>query len=239
MTEAELVQPSAPQPGDAGLSSRGLIEVFYKPEEFFKKLVQSPKVLVPYLAFAAVMLVILFFTKDLVWDAMSTSASFQERMSKSPIPPEQMKVFFGYQFMIGGLIAMMLGPLVMAALALFWGNFVFAGKAGFKQLLSVMLYGEVLFAIGGLVNLPLILAKGNIMANLSLGVLAAGQGMDSVAYAFLSKFSVFYIWEFIAIGIGLAVLYNVKRSRGYTMALLSLGLLSAIGIATTAIGKMF
>ncbi len=239
MTDAELVPPTAPQSRNSGLSFRGLVEVFYKPTEFFKNLIDNPKVLVPYIVYGVLMALFLYCTRDLVWDMVSATPKFQERLQNSPITPEQMKVFFAYQYVGVGTLAMLLGPLLAALLGLFWGNFVFAGKARFKQLLSVMLYGEVIYAVGAVANLALILPRENLMANLSLGVLAASQGADSVLYAILSKFSIFLIWEIVAIGSGLSALYNVKRGHGYRLSLLSVGLLSLISIVMTAIGKLF
>lgn len=239
MTETNVVQPTAPVSSDAGLSFRGLIEVFYKPTEFFKKLVVNPKILVPYVVFGVLMFLALYLTRELVWQMVSASPKFQERIQNAQISPELLKTIVIWQFIGAGTLAMLLSPLLAALLALFWGNFVFAGKANFRHLLSVMLYGEVIYAVGAIVNLALMLPRGNLMANLSLGVLAASQGADSVLYVLLSKFSVFLIWEIVAIGLGLTVLYNVKPSHGYRLAILSMGLLSILHVVVTAVGKMF
>jgi len=239
MTDAELVPPTAPKSRDSGLSFRGLVEVFYKPSEFFKSLVDNPKVLVPYIVLGVLMFFFLYMIRNLMWEMTVSSPKFQERMQNSPVSIEQVRTITMYSTVLGGTVAVLLGPLLAALFGLFWGNFVFAGKARFKQLLSVMLYGEVIYAVGAVVNLALMLPRENLMANLSLGVLAAGQGADSVLYALLSKFSVFLIWEIVAIGIGLSALYNVKRGHGYRLSLLSMGLLSLLSIVMAAIGKLF
>jgi hypothetical protein len=239
MDEQVMVPQAAPTTGSGSLSFRGLAEVFYKPTAFFRELVERPKVLVPYVAFGLILLVFLYLTRELVWEMVSQTPKFAEQMQNSPISPETMHKIFGYQYIFGGLIAMLCVPLLGAALALFWGNFVFAGKGRFKQLLSIVLYGEIIYAIGAIVNLALILPRGNLGANLSLGVLVASQGIDSVVYTALSKVAVFIIWEIIAIGVGLSVLYNTKASRGYLISVLSVGMLSVLHIIFTAVGKMF
>jgi hypothetical protein len=239
MNEELTVPPEQAPVGGSMLSLRGVAEVFYKPTAFFTELVQRPKVLVPYLLFGILMLLFLYATRELVWEMFKQSPKFLDTLDKSHLTEEQMHKFFPYQYLIGGLIAMLLSPLVTSVLMLFWGNFVFAGKARYKQLLSIALYGELIYTIGALVNLGLILPRGNLGANLSLGVLVANQGLDSVIYVLLSKFAVFLIWEIIAIGIGLAVLYNTKPSRGYLTSFLSVGLLSVLHVVFTAVGKMF
>ncbi len=239
MTETNVVEPTAPVSSESGLSFRGLVEVFYKPAEFFKKLILSPKVLVPYIVTGILMFLFLYAIRNLIWDMTVSSPKFQERMQSSPASLEQVRTITVYSTVIGGTVATLLAPLLAALLGLFWGNFVFAGKASFRQLLSVMLYGEVIYAVGAIVNLALMLPRGSLMANLSLGVLAAGQGPDSLLYVLLSKFSVFLIWEIAAIGIGLTALYNVKPSHGYRLSILSMGMLSILHVVITAIGKLF
>ena len=124
------------------------------------------------------------------------------------------------------MVIVSLIPLVAALLALFWGNFVFAGKASFKQLLSVMAYGSIVSALGMLVVLPMALAKGDLAVGLSLGPLAASQGIESLAFVALSKIDVFIIWEIIVVGIGLAAVYGLPRNKGYRLSVLSTGMLS-------------
>ena len=100
-----------------------------------------------------------------------------------------------------------------------------------------MLYGEIIYGLGMLVILPMVLAKKSILGSLSLAVLAAGQGPDSILYLALSKIDLFLIWEIIAIGIGLSIVYGVPRNRGYTLSVLSMGLLPVIQVLTTIVSK--
>jgi hypothetical protein len=184
-------------------------------------------------------LVTFYFARDLVWDMISTSPKFIEQTQNSPASMEQIRKFTLVWFVGGTWLAMMVAPLLAALLGLFWGNFVFAGKATYSQLLSIMLFGEVIYAVGAVINLGLALIRGSLGASLSLGVFAAGQGLDSLAFVALSKIAVFLIWEIIAIGIGMSILYKTKASRGYVLAILSMGMLSILQVLFTAIGKMF
>ena len=226
----------AKAPGKS-LSWQGLIEVFYKPAIFFESLKERPKILVPYIVFAVLLFVFFVPTTDIIYDMQVHSPQFQERLQGQPMPP-QMQQMMRYQIMFGGPIVILLVPLVAAALAVFWGNFVFAGKARFKQLLSVMLYGEIIYGVGMLLMLPMVLAKKSVLVSLSLGVLAAKRGPDSILYLALSKIDVFVIWEIIAIGIGLSIVYGVARNKGYTLAVLSMGMISILHVVFSAIGKL-
>lgn len=220
-----------------GLSFRGLVEVFYKPAVFFEVLKEKPKIIVPYIVYAIILLAFFVPATDIIYDMQVNSPQFQERMQDQPLPPQAQQMM-RYSIMIGGPITLLLVPLLAAVFAVFWGNFVFAGKARFKQLLSVMLYGEIIYGLGMLVILPMVLAKKSILVSLSLAVLAAGQGADSILYLALSKIDLFLIWEIIAIGIGLSIVYGVPRNRGYTLSVLSMGMISILHVVFSAIGKL-
>lgn len=220
---------------DSGLSTRGIWEVILKPTAFFDKLRTQPKVLVPYLVLTVIWLVTFFLLQDLIWDMQKSSPQFQERLQGQELSP-QIEQFTKMSIVVAGTIAMLLVPLMGAALALFFGNFVFAGRSNFKTLLSVFLYGEILFAIGSLVIVPLMLAKGSILVSLSAAVLVSDLGPESPLYVALSKIGVFYIWEIIVVGIGLGAAYQFPSNKGYLLSVLSIGTLLVLHVVMSAVG---
>jgi len=237
MDQENYVQVEPQSVASRGLSFRGLIEIFYKPSAFFNELKEHPKVLIPYIVLAILLVVFFTVAVDIIYEMQVSSPQFEQRMQGQPLTP-QIEQIMRYQVMIGGPLVILLVPLVAALFGLFWGNFVFAGKARFKQLLSVMLYGEIINSLGMIVILPMILAKKSLMVSLSLGVLAASQGPESILYLALSKIDLFLIWEIIAIGIGLSIIYSIPRNKGYTLSVLSMGMLSILHVVFSAIGKL-
>ncbi|MEW5995657.1 MAG: YIP1 family protein [Candidatus Zixiibacteriota bacterium] len=237
MEQGDAVSAITQAEPSRGLSFRGLVEIFYKPAEFFAALKDNPKVLVPYIAYAILLIIFFVAAVNVIVEMQLSSPQFQERMQGQTVTP-QIKQWMTYQTMIGGPLVMLLMPLIAAAFALFWGNVVFSGNARFKQLLSVMLYGELIYGLGMLVLLPIILVKKSLLVGFNLGVLAAGQGPDSVLYLALSKIDLFVIWEIIVIGIGLSILYNFTRNKGYLLSVLSMGMLSILHVVFTAIAKL-
>jgi len=218
---------------------KGLYEVVVSPSAYFAKVKQKPTVLVPYIVLGLLVLFFFFMSADLLVDWRMTMPDVQEQMSNSGMSEAQMRVAMKYSIIGGGTIAMLLGPIVIAALAMFWGNFVMAGKARFKQLLSVALWGEYIFALGMLVTLPLMLAKGSIGVSLSLAAFLGQPDPTSVLYVALSKISVFHIWELIVIGFGLSIIYDFPRNKGMWLSVLSMGLLSILQVVTTGIQQLF
>ncbi len=238
MENMNSAEPSEVQPKESGLSFKGLYQVFTSPTEFFTKLKDNPKVLVPLIAISALMFLFLLGTVDLIVKMQMESPQFQEQMQGQSIPP-QLETWMRYQTLIGGSLAELIIVLLAASFALFFGNFVFAGKAKFKQLVSVMCYGEMINLIGGLLIMPMMLAKDTMMVSISAAVLAASQGPTSVLYVALSKLDLFLIWEIVVVGIGLSIIYNLPRNKGYMLSVLSMGMLSILHVVFTAVGSLF
>jgi len=217
-----------------GLSLRGLWEVFYKPAAFFAELKERPRVLVALLAIALLSLVFAFLAADLILQVQLNSPQMQERLQGQPAP-DAVKTMMRVSTIFGLPIARVLAPLIAALLALFFGNFVFAGRAQFKQLLAVMAYATVITSVGMLLGLPIELPKESVIPPFSLGILAADQGVQSPLFALLSRIDLFNIFEFIVAGIGLSVVYNVSRGRGMLLSLLSMGMLSVLAVLSALV----
>lgn len=223
---------------DSGLSWRGVIQVFTSPSKLYSDLKDQPRILVPYIIFGALMLVFLLLVQDYMWEMQKNSPQMQAQFGGQDVPP-QVETYAKLSIVIGGVLAMLVLPLIEAGLAMFWGNFVFAGKARFKQVLSVFLYGEILFAVGALVHVPLIMAKDSMAVSLSPAIFVADQGVNSFTYQILSKLSLFHIWEIVVVGIGLAAVYGFARNKGYWISVLSLGILSVLSALGSLVGNAF
>lgn len=224
---------------DGSLGFRGLYEVFTSPVSFFNRLKDDPKLLVPYVVYMIFILIFLFATSGII--AQMQLDEMQRRAADNPTlaMPASMTADKLVPFIIiFGALTWAAGPLVIAALVYLWGNFVMAGRSSFKQLLSVVLYGEFIFIVGSMLSLPLILAKQSILVSFSLAALVPPDP-KSVLWIALSKVSVFLIWEVIAVGIGLAIIYNFPRNKGYLLSVLSVGLVSVLHVLITAVSSMF
>ena len=224
---------------DSLLGFRGLYEVFVQPVNFFTRLKFDAKVLVPYVTYAVLALVFLTLTSSII--AQMQIDEMQRRAADNPnfavpsgLTPDKMVPFI----IIFGSATLMLGPLLISALAYLWGNFIMAGRATFKQLLSITLYGEIIYMVGGMLLLPLMLAKQSVLVSFSLAALVPPDP-NSVLWMALSKVNLFLIWEIIAVGIGLAIIYSFPRNKGYMLAVLAVGLVSIVHVLITAVSSMF
>ena len=238
MDQNENQQPvAAPVKVESGFSFKGLVRVITSPTSFFEQLKDNPRVLVPILAMIAVGLISLFALKDIIMELQV------DAMRDRGLPESQIQALTsGPLALIGPLLGMLgiaLIPFITAGLAKLFGGFVMGGKADYWKVVAVMAYSEFVFFASSLISLPIQVYKETITEPFSLGVLQPNADMQSVMAVLLSKLSVFYVWEVVVAGIGLSILFNFSRNKGYLLAVLSLGLLSALHVGSAALGQMF
>ena len=226
MENLEQAQEEQQIKKDSGLGLKGITEIFYQPANFFEKIKNDPKILVPWIVFFLLIFSSIYLISDLIaemqMEIMKEKAADQGLGTANLPTAAQIK----WSTIIIGPLAVMLAPLIAAGLALFFGNVVMAGHATYKQLLSVMVYGEIISALGGLIMAPLMIAKGSLNVTISLAALLQDVQVQDPIFVALSKFGAFYIWEIIVIGIGLSIIYGFSRNKGYTLAVLSMGMIS-------------
>ena len=239
METNDISQTVEPVKNNSGLSFRGLTEIFYQPSIFFKDLKDNPKILVPYIALTIVMSLFFYLAVDYIVMEQMKMPQIQDSIESSGMSEATMRTFMYWQTLIGGVLSMLILPLISSGLALFFGNFVFGGITTYKKILSVTLYGGILYGVGSLLHVPLIMIKKSVMVTFSPAVLVADQGMQSFWYTALSKISVFHIWEVIVVGIGLSIIYGISRNKGYLLSVLSVGMMAIIHVIITGIALMF
>lgn len=217
---------------ESNLGLKGLVEIFYQPSKFYERLKDEPRILVPWIVFFLLIFSSIYLISDLIaemqMDIMKEKADDQGLGTANLPTATQIK----WSTIIIGPLAFMLSPLIAAGLALFIGNVVMAGRATYKQLLSVMLFGEIVYGLGAIIMAPLMLAKGSMNVSISLAALLQKAQVQDPLYVALSKFGAFYIWEIIVIGIGLSIIYGFTRNKGYTLAVLSMGMISIMHALT-------
>jgi hypothetical protein len=113
-----------------------------------------------------------------------------------------------YGGVIGGL-GMVLGVLVGAAI-LHGLALVVGGKSGFRKMFCLYAYAWIIPAVGGLVKLPLVIAKQSIDVRSSLALLTPGVAFDSPLGVMLNSVDLFYVWMLAATVIG----YNILTGLG-------------------------
>ena len=133
---------------------------------------------------------------------------------------------------LGGIGGPLVGtPIVVLLLtAIFWAAFnaILGGTATFKQVLAVTAHSYVITALGVLLSAPILYFNFQMVVGgpFNLGALVPMLDESSALKNFLSAVSIFSLWAWINVGIGLSVLYR-RNPRNIAIAMVVIALLFA------------
>jgi len=139
---------------------------------------------------------------------------------------------------VGGVILVVMS-LIGALLAWGIGSFIMGGNSTFKKIWGVALLGGLIPAIGGLVRIPLVIAKGSMYVSLGPAALMPGGDFTSVLYMLFYYLDAFMIWGLIVTGIGYAVIFNISRGRGIFTAVIAALIIIGFSLGLQIIGMSF
>lgn len=110
---------------------------------------------------------------------------------------------------------------------------VAGGQVGFRRLFAFVSYSAVISALGSLIKVPLVLAKGSIDVRTSLAAFAPSMDLRSPAAVLLGSFDIFAIWQVVALCFGFSVLsgFGIKKSSGIVVGLWAVLVVIRIGLS--------
>lgn len=128
-------------------------------------------------------------------------------------------------------VLMLISPLAIALFGLCLSQLVSkASKPRYTDVLSIVLRGEIVWAVGMALIAPLIVITNNVNVSISLAplVLMLGYSPSSDLFFLLSRLNLFFILEVVVVGLGLSRLCNCSSRDGVFIAMLSVGSLSIL-----------
>jgi hypothetical protein len=139
------------------------------------------------------------------------------------------------------IVTGVVGPLIMIPIfallltAIFWAAFnaMLGGTATFKQVLSVTSHSYVITAVGVVASAPILYINFQMVPGgpFNLGALAPMLDESSAIKNFLSAVSIFSLWAWANVGIGLSVLYR-RNPRNVAIAMIVVALLFALAFSS-------
>lgn len=234
MTDTAAAVQTAP-----GMSLPGrFFGILFSPRATYGDVVARPKVV-------GMMLVVLVINAAAQFTFFSTErgqramqATFQEQIREqqaqgNEIPPESleaMRRFSGVLSYASAVAQLVLGPLAIALFAVvvrFVGNAFMDREASFVQTFAVLTHSGVITAVGGVFMFALMYVKGDMNSPTNLIVFFPMLEPGGFVDYLLRTVDLLYVWAFVNLAIGLAVLY--RRATGAVAATL-LGLYAAVGL---------
>ena len=105
---------------------------------------------------------------------------------------------------------------IVAAVLFFVFNVLMGGDSGFRRVFSVYCYSSLVAIPSMIVKFPLVMMKGNINVQTSLGLLLSPDAKGSFLHSVLSSFDIFNVWQVILVSMGLGVMYKFSTKKAFT-----------------------
>jgi hypothetical protein len=127
----------------------------------------------------------------------------------------------------GGVVLLVFAAVLKGAAA------VAGGKVGFRRIFAFVSYSAVISALGSLVRVPLVLAKGSVDVRTSLAAFAPSMDLKSPAAVILGSFDIFAVWQVVAVCFGFSLLagLGMKKSSGIVIGLWAILIVIRVGLA--------
>lgn len=219
---SDAVTPQAaqsPAPVSAGGFFQNLLDLYFSPREAFARIVRSPRVLVPIVLYA---LVVLGFTA--IWMHKMDPVEFmkvqiEESGRADRIPADQRENIINQQAKMMPIFGWVLGPtfitimiLVVSGTLMFVFRFFYGGDVGFKQAVAIVIWT---FLAVSIVSTPVMLTvmtlKGdwnldpNQVVQANLGLLLDKSTAAKPLWALFTSIDVFVLWMVFLLATGFGV----------------------------------
>ncbi|MGB7062636.1 MAG: Yip1 family protein [Candidatus Zixiibacteriota bacterium] len=215
----ETVQTYQPEEKTMGGLSK-VVNIFFEPRKVFESLKIKPTWLVPVIIVAVLGMGFFYYTfpyimKEQVQNIRDNDRIPEEhkeriieRMTEAEHPPIwQMAIAPA-----GTLVYVV----IVAAVLFFVFNVLMGGDSGFRRVFSVFCYSSLVAIPSMIVKFPLVMMKGNVNVQTSLGLLLSPDAKGSFLHSVLSSFDIFNVWQVILVSMGLGVLYKFSTKKAFT-----------------------
>jgi len=199
-----------------------VFKVFYEPSAVFRTLTRKIDWLVPLLIIAVIGGVMYYITMPVTSRGMKESVTKNVEKYKEMMPEEQYNEILNrideqfeepykwYSPLITTAFPFVIF-LIISAISIVIGNFLFGGKSNFWIIMNVVGYAALIGLLGEIVNGVMMLAKDSVHVYTGLGLLKSDDG--SFLFYLFRQIDVFTIWRIVATAIGLGVIYNMKPKK--------------------------
>lgn len=218
-----------------------IVDVFVSPTRAFADFSRKPRVLIPLILLILLTVVTGYFTNE-----YSSKMVMEMMKNATKLPPEAMdamqksmatqSIARTVMNMVGGALMVTIMGLVAALVSWFLGSFVFGGQSKFLGVWGVTLLGSLIPLSGGLLRVPLMIAKDSIYVSFGLAALFPDKDFTSFMYSFLYQLDIFAIWSIIVTGIGYAAIFRLSRGRGMAVSVIVALLFTLISISMQLLG---
>lgn len=206
--------------------------IFTSPRETMDGIVARPSWIVPLVILVVAVGISSYLLKDLIVDQALEGMAQEGKMTQ-----EQMDAtipFIEKSTLFAPLIFMPVMYLLLAGVFMFVGNVILGGETKFKIPFSVVCWSGIVSLLSSIVNIPLMLSRGDMTSPTSLAFLG-GEDKGSPIFFLLSQLDLFYFWWLAVLGIGFAAVYKLANQKGIITVFACWAVFIALGMGLKAI----
>ena len=198
-----------------------VIYIFTNPSKVFYSLRKNPTWLLPLLLIIFMTILFTVVTKNLMIEyrkevILNTTSIPEEKKDMLLERMDNMTAKSYYiQSIGGGLIGLVLVYLLAAGVFIFVGNFILGGKASFKQVFALYVWGGMVSLIELPIKGGMALAKGSVKVYTSLAVFMDPAQSQTTLFKLLNAVDIFTIWKIILWSMGFAIIYHFSQKKSY------------------------
>lgn len=207
-----------------------IVQVFTAPATLFDALKTTPK----WIGAAVVVIVLGLVVQALIPAELIREMALSSLPSDAP--PEQVAAvekFMGVSNIIrwvGTVVFPILMILFVSGFILLVWNAILGGEAAFPAVLACTAHSYIVWAAGGLITMPLVLARQDLRTTFSLHLLTPWLDSGTYAYRFMAGLNLFGIWTMILLGVAVSRLYpKVSAASASTVMIGAYVVFKAIG----------
>ncbi|MBK5097070.1 MAG: hypothetical protein JJE01_04740 [Gemmatimonadetes bacterium] len=207
-----------------------IVQVFTAPATLFDALKTTPK----WIGAAVVVIVLGLVVQALIPAELIREMALSSLPSDAP--PEQVAAvekFMGVSNIIrwvGTVVFPILMILFVSGFILLVWNAILGGEAAFPAVLACAAHSYIVWAAGGLITMPLVLARQDLRTTFSLHLLTPWLDSGTYAYRFMAGLNLFGIWTMILLGVAVSRLYpKVSAASASTVMIGAYVVFKAIG----------
>lgn len=214
-------------------------DVFFSPVKAFEAFKLKPTIWIP-----LILIIVMGAAAGFLTAEQAAMDQYNMMKTSTTLPPqaiEQMRQdarnpgWLGAT--IGPAIAVPIFGMLSALLAWFIGGFLLGGKSRFSEIWGVGLLATLIPMVGGLIRIPMAIAKGTAQVSIGPAALMPATDHVSILGFFLFFTDVFAIWSLVVLSFGYSVIFGISRGKGAATAIIVWLIMTALAL-TMMLGGM-
>jgi hypothetical protein len=184
-----------------------IVQVFMAPATLFDELKATPKWIGAALVVVGLGLVVQALIPAELIREMALSSLPSDAPPEQVAAVEQIMGVSNVIRWVGTIVFPILLMLFVSGFILLVWNAILGGEAAFPAVLACTAHSYIVWAAGGLITMPLVLARQDLRTTFSLHLLTPWLDSGSYAYRFMAGLNLFGIWTMILLGVAVSRLY--------------------------------